>query len=317
MGEHRLRWDDIEIFCLLAEFGSIRQAAFQCGQSVETVRRRINTLEVALGERLFRRTAQGLAITQAGEEILEEARRARDAVRSISRIAGAEPSRTRRTIRLSVPEDIGALWLASELAPSPGDFTGLTIEWDFHLPGDEPDWAQTDIALQFQRPSVPELICRKIGALNYGLFIRRTRHDASRFADLRGLIADVPLILPEDRHPYVAALIESESWTDRSTRPAMRLNSAFCRLSILKTTNVATVLPAIEAATSPDLLRLPEQMAPSLTVDLWAVFHEDIRRNKGTREVLDLLIALISTNPDLSLRDRPFAGEHAGQFQNS
>lgn len=309
MGENRLRWDDIEIFCLLAEFGSIRQAGAQSGQSIETIRRRINALEVALGERLFRRTAQGLAITQVGEEILCEARRARDAVRSISRIAGAEPSRTLRTIRLSVPEDIGALWLARELASKSADAIGLTIEWDFHLPGDEPEWARTDIALQFQRPSVPELICRKIGALNYGLFARRTCLDASKFADLNRLIADVPIILPEDRHPYVAALIESESWKDGSTRPAMRLNSAFCRLSILKTTNVATILPAIEAAMSTDLLRVPEQMAPSLTVDLWAVFYEDIRRNKATREVLDLLIALISKNPDLSLRDRHFAGE--------
>ena len=317
MREIRLRWDDIEIFCLLAEFGSIRQAAAQCGQSIETVRRRINALEVTLGERLFRRTAQGLAITLAGKEILAEARCARDAVRSISRIAGAEPSRTRRTIRLSVPEDIGALWLASELILILGNSAEITIEWDLHLPGDEPEWAQTDIALQFQRPSVPELICRRIGALNYGLFTRRTWHDASRFADLRGIIADVPLILPEDRHPYVAALIESESWTDGSARPAMRLNSAFCRLGILKSTNVATVLPVIEAAMSPDLLRLPEQMAPSLTVDLWVVFHEDIRRNKATREVLDLLIALISQNSDLSLRDRHFAGEYASQLRNS
>ncbi|MCP5432660.1 MAG: LysR family transcriptional regulator [Alphaproteobacteria bacterium] len=317
MGENRLRWDDIEIFCLLAEFGSIRQAASQCGQSIETVRRRINALEVALGERLFRRTAQGLAITQAGEEILGEARRARDAVRSISRIAGAEPSWTRRTIRLSVPEDIGALWLASELCLSLGDSTGLTTEWDFHLPGGEPDWAQTDIALQFQRPSAPELICRKIGALNYGLFTRRTCHDAFKFADQNGLIADVPLILPEDRHPYVAALAASESWTDVSTRPAMRLDSAFCRFSILKTTNVATVLPAIEAAMFPDILRLPEHIAPSLTVDLWAVFHDDIRRNKGTREVLDLLFALISRNPELSMRAQPFVSEYAGQLQNS
>ena len=316
MGEHRLRWDDIEIFCLLAEFGSIRQAAAQCGQSIETVRRRINALEVALGERLFRRTAQGLAITLAGKEILAEARCARDAVRSISRIAGAEPSRTRRTIRLSVPEDIGALWLASELSLILGNSTEITIEWDFHWPGDEPNWAQTDIALQLRRPSMPELVCRKIGALNYGLFTRRTCRDASKFADLNGLIADVPLILPGDRHPYVVALAASESWKGGPARPAMRLNFAICRLNILRTRNVVTALPAIEATTSPDLLRLPENMAPSLAVDLWAVFHEDMRRNRGTREVLDILIALISKNPNLSLGARTLACEGSGQSPN-
>lgn len=308
MGENRLRWDDIEIFCLLAEFGSIRQAAAHCGQSIETIRRRINALEVALGERLFRRTAQGLAITRAGEEILGDARRAREAVRSISRIAGAEPSRSRRTIRLSVPEDVGALWLATELYRSMGAPAAFTIECDFHWPGEQPDWTNTDIALQFEKPEAAELICSKIGVLNYGLFTRRTCQDERKLADLNGLIADVPLILPSERHPYLETVATSEFWMSRSACPAMRLNSAACRLNILKTMNIVTVLPAIGATQAPDLQRLPEHIAPSLTVDLWAVFHDDIRQNKATREALNLLMTLISKNPDLALRAQPAIG---------
>ncbi|HBS35404.1 MAG TPA: LysR family transcriptional regulator, partial [Parvularcula sp.] len=70
----RLRWDDVEIFCQLAAHGSLRKAAQATGQSLETIRRRINALEVALGERLFRRTTQGLQITASGREILAKAR---------------------------------------------------------------------------------------------------------------------------------------------------------------------------------------------------------------------------------------------------
>lgn len=304
MADNRLRWDDIEIFCLLAERGSLRQAASHCGQSVETVRRRVNALEVSLGERLFRRTAQGLAITQAGEEILGEARRARDAVLSISRIAGADHLHSPRRIRICVPEDIGALWLAPALHRTLTASPTSIIECEFQAPGADPDWTKTDIALLFEKPPNAELICRKIGSLRYGLFTGRISGGAFEPAGDKERINHAPLLLPGDRHPYIARLSSSERWAGRIDRAVMRLESAACRLDILKATDAVTVLPAIGIATEPEVLWLPESLAPRLAVDLWAVFHDDVRRGDMTRAVLDAIVSLVSKNPDLRLDTR-------------
>lgn len=301
MADNRLRWDDIEIFCLLAERGSLRQAASQCGQSVETVRRRVNALEVSLGERLFRRTAQGLAITQAGEEILGEARRARDAVLSISRIAGADHPRSPRRIRICVPEDLGALWLAPALHRALNASSTCVIECEFQAPGADPDWTKTDIALLFEKPLNAELICRKIGSLRYGLFTGRRCAGAFEPADDEERFNHAPLLLPGDRHPYIARLSSSERWAGRVDRAVMRLESAACRLDILMATDAVTVLPAVGIATEPEVHCLPESLAPRLAVDLWAVFHDDVRRGDMARAVLDVIVSLVSKNPDLCL----------------
>lgn len=304
MGDSRLRWDDIEIFCLLAEFRSIRQTASQCGQSVETVRRRINALEVSLGERLFRRTAHGLTITQAGEEILGEAQRAREAVLSISRMAGAEASKSRRTLRISAPEDLGAIWLAPALHRMMVASSRCTIECDFHLPGAQPDWTRTDIALLFEKPTNANLICRKIGALRYGMFKRRQAETGLDRAGDRMTVSNASIILPENRHPYVQLLLASEYWSSPIAYASMRLDSAVCRLSILRSTNALTPLPALESLESADIVSLPEWIAPTLDVDLWLVFHDDIRRAAGARAVLDAVGSLVSNNADLCLGAR-------------
>lgn len=304
MGENRLRWDDIEIFCQLAEYGSIRQAASQCGQSVETVRRRINALEVSLGERLFRRTAHGLAITQVGQEILGEAHRAREAVLSISRMAGADAVKSRRTLRISAPEDLGALWLAPALYQALSGSSHCVVECDFHLPGAQPDWTNTDIALLFERPARVDLICRRVGEIRYGLFTRRQARKGIERAGDGETFADVPVIMPENSHPYVQALSTSEYWSSRIARALMRLDSAACRLSILRSTDALAALPTLESVESADVIIVPERIAPTLDLDLWLVFHDDIRRAAGTRAVLDAIGSLVSNNADFGLRAR-------------
>lgn len=311
MEEGRLRWDDIEIFCLIAEFGSIRQAGAQCGQSVETIRRRINALEVALGERLFRRTAHGLAITQAGTEILADARRARDAVRAISRSAGADSAKRLRRLRISLPEDLGGLCLLPALLQSLGQPPDCVIQSDLRFPGDRPDWNKTDIALQFERPEHSDLICRKVGTLRYALYCRIDFRDELSPIEFEHRIVESPLILPQDPHPFVQRLKADDHWVRRVDSAFLRVDSVSCVLTMLSDMDALAALPSIPIVNAAALCRLPEGLAPSITADIWVAFHDDVRQSAPARQVLNLLAELAGSYSDLTT-DEPQVANRMG-----
>ena len=62
-----MNWDDIRYFLALCREGSVSQAGKALGVNHTTVARRITALEHKLGTRLFDRTRDGYAMTQAAE----------------------------------------------------------------------------------------------------------------------------------------------------------------------------------------------------------------------------------------------------------
>ena len=56
-------WDDLQVFLAVAESGSLSAAAKRLRLTQPTVSRRVAELESTLGESLFVRSAEGLAIT--------------------------------------------------------------------------------------------------------------------------------------------------------------------------------------------------------------------------------------------------------------
>ncbi|MEM5446781.1 LysR family transcriptional regulator [Paraburkholderia guartelaensis] len=62
--------DDLAIFLHVANVRSFSRAALDLGTNQSTVSRRITTLEVELGVRLFRRSGRGVGLTERGEQLL-------------------------------------------------------------------------------------------------------------------------------------------------------------------------------------------------------------------------------------------------------
>lgn len=88
IGAQDLDWEDIKSFAIVAAAGSVRRGAKQLGVHHSTLSRRIDSLEQALGTRLFDRRPEGYVLTTAGEELASVGRdigsRLNDAERHIS-----------------------------------------------------------------------------------------------------------------------------------------------------------------------------------------------------------------------------------------
>lgn len=77
-----VRLDHLEVFALVVRTGGFRAAAAERGVSSSVISQTIRTLEQALGLRLLNRTTRSMALTEAGERLLERLRPALDDIRS-------------------------------------------------------------------------------------------------------------------------------------------------------------------------------------------------------------------------------------------
>jgi DNA-binding transcriptional LysR family regulator len=69
-----VNWDDIRVFRLVAELGSLSGASRRCGISAATVGRKIQRLERKLGSALFEKTQTGYLLTSFGRQLHERTR---------------------------------------------------------------------------------------------------------------------------------------------------------------------------------------------------------------------------------------------------
>src|SRR5215510_4311859 len=70
-----MEWSDLRIFLAIAREGTLGAAARKIGQTQPTMGRRLRTLEVALRQTLFQRTADGFVLTDEGTAVLRHAER--------------------------------------------------------------------------------------------------------------------------------------------------------------------------------------------------------------------------------------------------
>ncbi|WP_043694258.1 LysR family transcriptional regulator [Luteibacter sp. 9133] len=108
-----MEWNDVRIFLAVARGGSFGGAARQLGVSHPTVGRRIKVLESETGHRLFRRTSEGLVLTDAGDDVLRAAEAMGNAALSMERRLAGASEQLEGILRIS-----SADWFASYgLAP--------------------------------------------------------------------------------------------------------------------------------------------------------------------------------------------------------
>lgn len=170
-------WRALQDAVTVAETGSLSAAARRLNVSQPTVGRRIEQLEAQLGAQLFNRTAQGLTLTQVGESILNHARLMEEEALAIERIATGANQELQGNVRVSLIEDLGIKWLPQKLSEFHVEFPELAIEVNIDNRNVNLLRREADIAVRLGRPEQGDLICRKVGMLNFGLYASQSYLD--------------------------------------------------------------------------------------------------------------------------------------------
>jgi DNA-binding transcriptional LysR family regulator len=286
-------WDAFRVLLAVAERGSFSAGARAIGLSQPTAGRRIAELERALGAPLLVRRSRGVIPTAAGEEVLTGARRMAEGAHAALRRLGGSDATLRRSVRISVTEGLGALWLPHHLAALRAAAPGARIELHVdNLPADL-GARQADVAIRLFRPTQPDLVARKVGALEFGLFA------APRYLAARGTPRRLAELAHHDHVGFLhvtAAPPPYMRWLAELV-PAERFVVATSSLVAMRELARAGVAIALGTAAiygaDRGLVRLLPRVRPP-PMDVWLATHVDVRRDPVVGRVVDALTALLA-----------------------
>ena len=172
-----LDWTLIRSFLAVAEAGSLSGAARVTGVSQPTLGRHTQAIEASLQVPLFTRTAQGQALTDAGQALLPPARAMQAAAAELALTAKGHSDGIEGTVRITASRVVSHVILPPILAGLRAEEPGIQIDL---VPSDTTEnllFGEADIALRMYRPTQPDLVARHIGDLPLGLYAARTYLD--------------------------------------------------------------------------------------------------------------------------------------------
>lgn len=282
-------WNLIRAFLAVVESGSLTGAASILGASQPTLSRQIGELEKRVGAALFERVARGLRLTQAGEALVEPARRMQMAAQALSLTALGQTQQLAGTVRLTASEMTSAYLLPDILAGLRRAQPEIQIELVASNRIENLLERQADIAIRHVRPSQSGLIARRIGELKMGAYAH-----ADYLARVGGKV--------DPKHPQAYDWIGYDS-TDLLLRgfrkagiPANREFFGFrCDNHIV---DWQAALAGVGIGFAPYTIArrwpemhsvLPKKMVPPMPV--WLTVHRELRGNLRIQRVFEALAA--------------------------
>ncbi len=279
-----LDWEKLRLFDVVAEAGSITEAARRLHMSQPALSRQIGALEDAIGAKLFHRHARGLAMTHEGEQLRATTHEMQERLERTRQAIDASRDRPTGEIRLTTTVSFGSTWLARQL----GDFLDLypDIQINMQLFDHDADLAkrEADVAIRFHLPLQSELVQKPLFPIRHYLCASPdylARHGAP------ATIADL------DRHRLIAYgdaapdFLKGINWAlelgheSDPRRAALTINNSFGVLQaveagagiaalpsyLIKFSNkVRVVLPAVEGPIFRTYFTYPVELRKSLRV---------------------------------------------------
>jgi len=285
--DQKLQWEDIRYFLALTRQGSLSGAARALAVEHSTVARRVETLEQALGLRLFDRLPRGWQLTAEGENMLGLAERMEEDVFAFERAAiGA--GAVRGTVRISVPPSLGCLFLVPRIAAVRGQWPGISLEVMGEMREVNLSRREADLALRLGRPSEPGLVVRSLGKIGFGLYARAgyTARDEDKweFIGFDESLSHVP----------------QQKWLDQyaGKRPfALRSNDQIALHGAARSGLGIACLAHYQASNDAELIQVPVS-TPVPSRDIWLVLHADVRRSPRVRAIADLITGIFTDAAD-------------------
>jgi DNA-binding transcriptional LysR family regulator len=293
--ETRMQWDDLKHFLAVARTGSLTEAARNLKTSAATVSRRIASLERELGARLFDRRKTGYELTEGGDAIRTNAEAVEDAVFAVERQAMGRDLRATGKVRVATTEDLAAFVIAPHLAKFRRDQPAIALEITTRLDFANLSRRDADIAFRAARPQQGDLLIRRVGLIDFGLYAAKSYAEARDLPPGLTDLSGVEIITWTEEWAH----LRGGPWFAEHARGATvalaanstRVHQAACKAGI----GVA-ILACIAADPDPDLVCLlpPERV---LSVEIWLVVHRDLARTARVRAVMDFLTEVLGPAP--------------------
>ncbi|MEM7059453.1 MAG: LysR family transcriptional regulator [Pseudomonadota bacterium] len=270
MNEMKFDWDDLRLFLEVARGGGLAPAVASTGKSAPTLGRRMLALERRLGRELFVRMPRGYALTEAGEELLDQT------LKLESRVFAMIPTNFEETPPL-VKVSAGT-WVTHILCGRIADIVGADrIRLRFIAADEVLDIArrETIIGIRNRRPDSLGLAGRRIARVRFAVYA--VSHDISAWA-------------------RVISATPSAKWlqAQATVEPVIEVTNARNALDIAQAGQSRVVLPTFIGDQIKTLLRISPPIE-ELEHDQWLVTHHEDRFLPEVRKVIDRIYEILKT----------------------
>ncbi len=172
----KMNWNDLRYLLALSRTRKLSGAARSLGVDDTTVSRRLKSLQRVAGVDLYHRLPDGeFQLTQAGDAVVEHIEHIELETFAIDQVLGRELQKITGTVRItSVPCLVNSI-LVPSIPPLLKQHPNLIVE----LVPDSKEMNLTrreaDVAIRLARPQVggTNVLARRIGLLNYGIFVSK------------------------------------------------------------------------------------------------------------------------------------------------
>ncbi len=287
----RLNWDDLKVFLAVARLESLSAAGKALRMDPATVGRRISRLEQALATRLFVKSPQGYALTEAGERLAEHANGAERAVIAALDETRSPPNVLSGTIRIGAPDGVANYLLPQICAAICDDNPALEVQIValprvFNLSKRE-----ADMAITVSPPETGRLTVQKLTDYHLHLAASRAyleRHPPIRSrADLRGhrMIGYIPDMIFDRELDYMDEAGEG-------VRARLTSNSVSVQLNWVRQGAGIAIAHDFALPAYPDIQRILADEV-SLRRSFYLIRHADDRQVARLNRFADLLAAAL------------------------
>jgi DNA-binding transcriptional LysR family regulator len=281
-------WSDVRIFLAVARCGSLGEAARTLGVSHPTVGRRIRVLEEEAEQALFRRTKDGLVLTDTGDAVLTLAESMESSGLAMERRLAGNHERLEGVLRISSAEWFAGYVLAPALAELTRRHPAVVPEVIASYRLLDLSRREADVAFRIVPFTEPDIVQRRLMRIPYRLY-----GSAETARAMRSDPASVGLILmnsAQSHFPDVAWLLDR---FPRSRRVFTSTSRAVQARMCAQGMGVA-VLPTPLGDATAGLQRIELSVQPPGR-DIWVGYHRDLRHMDRLRAFLDIADAMLPT----------------------
>src|SRR6476661_7493452 len=280
-------WDDLKLFLACAKYKSFRNAAEELGLTSTTLMRRIDRLEESIDCKLFLRDQSGLTLSDEGAAMIADVAHMERHAFNVFRRASRSSNDTSGTVRVAVTEGPGNFWILPRLIDFQKTYRKITV--DLRCAMEQADVArlETDIAIQLEPPTNPDLIVARLGRLHIYPFVSKAYESLygvpATLAELKKnrIIKQSGPQVDDGAYARILGLSSLEGIVGIKTNSSIGALYAVERgagIGFLPTSSVALGAPLVAV-----------DLGVSHHADLWLTYHKEFRVSERHKIVIDWL----------------------------
>ena len=272
LGAQNLDWEDVKSFAVVAVAGSVRRAAKELNVHHSTVSRRMDSLEHALGTKLFDRKPEGFVLTSAGERFASTVQECGLRLNDAERFISGQDRDLSGIVTVTMAESMAVHAFAPRLAEFAETHPNIEVHMIMTTKVVDISRREADIALRIDNNPPQTLVGKRLYPYYQTVYATQDYLDSHDFENDPESARWVAWHAGKNRFP---------AWTKEAGFGRVPLWGHFPEPSMQQAAARGgmglAMLPCIIGDNDPELVRATTRK-PMKARDIWLLTHADLRR---------------------------------------